>query len=88
MIPGERARRERRGSLERQPTTGSDHIAFAGEAMPELSGISEKEMMSHNRAWINQQMDEGRTIVDLGPDPMRKYYSTSQASSTGRSELK
>jgi hypothetical protein len=41
--------------------------------MPKLSPeIPKKEMMSANRLWINKMMDEGRTIVDIGPDPTRE----------------
>lgn len=40
--------------------------------MPNLSKKRpEEEMMEQNRLWINEMMDQGRVIKDLGPDPKR-----------------
>ena len=33
------------------------------------------KMIKYNRKWIHQQMKEGRTIIDLGPDPNRTVPS-------------
>ncbi len=47
---------------------------YGGEVMPDLP---KGNRLAANRAWINQKMDEGYTIVDLGPKgdcPMSKYY--------------
>jgi hypothetical protein len=32
----------------------------------------EEEMMEQNRLWINEMMDMGYTIKDIGPDPKRE----------------
>jgi len=38
------------------------------------SDLSDTEKLSLNRAWTNARMDEGYTIVDLGPSPSYRYY--------------
>lgn len=41
--------------------------------MPDLTEKRpEEELMEQNRFWINEMMDKGYTIKDLGPDPMRE----------------
>jgi hypothetical protein len=48
---------------------------YGYETMPALSSdLSPTEKLSLNRAWINERMDQGYTIVDLGPAPGYRYY--------------
>lgn len=48
---------------------------YGGETMRDLpEDMSPEEKMHEGRDWINRMMDEGRTIVDLGPDPSRENY--------------
>ena len=35
---------------------------------------STSQMMAHNRYWINEQMNQGRGIIDVGPAPGRANY--------------
>ena len=30
--------------------------------------------MAHNRVWINEQMNQGRGIIDVGPAPGRANF--------------
>lgn len=48
---------------------------YGGETMPSLpTELPQAEKLALNRAWINARMDEGYTIVDLGPAPSNAYY--------------
>ncbi len=48
---------------------------YGGETMPDLpSELPRAEKLALNRAWINARMDEGYTIVDLGPSPTYANY--------------
>ena len=41
--------------------------------MPDLpKKRPEKEHMEKSRLWINDMMDQGRVIKDLGPDPTKE----------------
>jgi hypothetical protein len=42
------------------------------ERLPDT--LSEQEKLTLNRAWINERMDEGYTIIDLGPSPTYPNY--------------
>jgi len=45
------------------------------ETMPKLpEDLSYSQKMSANRAWINGCMDEGCTIIDIGPAPNNPGY--------------
>lgn len=49
--------------------------SYGYDTMPKLDPtLSESEKLSLNREWINACMDEGCTIVDLGPSPAYADY--------------
>ncbi len=67
---------------------------YGYDTMQELDpSLSTSEKLSLNRAWINTRMDEGYTIVDLGPAPTyanypyitSDFYAMEQAEIAGRS---
>ncbi|WP_367916644.1 hypothetical protein [Leadbetterella sp. DM7] len=46
--------------------------------MPKFTGTADQvtsKMMQYNRKWILQQMRSGKSILDIGLDPMRKTPS-------------
>jgi len=48
---------------------------YGYESMPPFpEGLSQEEKLSLNRAWINGRMDEGYTLIDLGPAPTYANY--------------
>jgi hypothetical protein len=44
---------------------------YGYETMPDLPPGNR---LAANRAWINARMDEGYTIIDIGPAPGREFY--------------
>ena len=50
--------------------------AIDGETMPDYSGmgLDDDQLMEMNRDWINDKMDSGYIIIDIGPNPEKLGY--------------
>jgi RHS repeat-associated protein len=53
---------------------------YGGETMPNLSkkGLTQEELKMENTVWINQKMDQGYTIIDIGRDPNKLNKPTGE----------
>jgi hypothetical protein len=48
------------------------YVTYPGVDNP--ASYTYDELLAHNRAQVQSWMDEGRPIVDIGPEPGRAYY--------------